>query len=194
MASVTMVEMGETGLSRATEPRLQACGLGACLGLCLYDAGARIAILVHVVLPETPLPSSLAARRPTPPPGKCADTAVIHALGEIVRAGGSLAHVQAALAGGSQIFTGTGTDGGSLSRLEIGTRNVLAVKEELVRQGIPLEAEDTGGHFGRTVTLNPATGEVLIRPVGLGERRLALLGRSAAPAAPALERVYAYGA
>ena len=194
MTSVVTVEMGEIVLSRAGEPRLQACGLGACLGLCLYDAMARIAVLAHVVLPQTPPPSPLAARRFSPPPGKCADTAVAHALGEIVRAGGSLAHVQAALAGGSQIFTGIGTDGGGLSRLEIGTRNVLAVKEELVRQGIPLGAEDTGGHFGRTVTLDPATGEVLVRPVGLGERRLACLGRVGTPNAPAPERVYAYGA
>ena len=187
--------MGETRLARATDPRLQACGMGSCVGLCLYDAAARIAVLVHVVLPQLPPPSPLAARRLNHPAGKCADTAIPFALGEIVRAGGSLGHVQAALVGGAQIFTGAGGDAAP-SRLEIGTRNVLAVKEELARQGIPIEAEDTGGRFGRTATLDPATGDVFVRPVGLGERRLICLGRRsvpASPASPAKEGEYACG-
>lgn len=194
MAPVTLVEMGETGLSRSAEARLQACGLGACVGLCLYESAARIAVLVYIVLPQTLPPSPLANRQPPPaPPGKCADTALAHALGEILRAGGRREHIQAALAGGSHIFTPRGSDSGTLSRLEIGTRNVLAVKEALIQEGIPLSAEDTGGHFGRTVTLEVATGDVLVRPVGLGESRLVTLGRRSVPLAPAREGAFAYG-
>ncbi len=182
MASLTAVEMGETGVARAADGRLTANGLGACVGLCLYEAAARIAVLVHVVLPATlPLsparPSSAAHPPFTPPPGKCADTALAHALAEIVRQGGQVGRVEAALVGGAQIFSAPGGDAAPPSRLEIGQRNVLALKEELGRAGVTLRAEDTGGHGGRTVALDASTGAVSVRPVGLGERLLITLGQ-----------------
>lgn len=202
MASVVAVEMGETGVARSADARLQAHGLGACVGLCLYDAHARLAALVHVVLPATLARTALDARPPlSPPPGKCADTAVAHALAEITRQGGQAARVQAALVGGAQIFTAAASDGEAQSRLEIGQRNVRAVKEELARASIPLCAEDTGGRFGRTVTLDAGTGTVWVRPVGLSERLLVILGPgetgiSPSPASavpPIREGTWAYG-
>ncbi len=201
MASVMAVEMGETGLTHIGDARLQARGLGACVGLCLYEAHARLAVLVHIVLPATLPSSGLGARSATPPPGKCADTAVAHALAEIIRLGGQAARVQAALVGGAQIFTDAASDIGARSRLEIGLRNIHAVKEELARVHLPLCAEDTGGHFGRTVTLDAATGTVWVRPVGLAERMLVILGPGGLRAGPvagpvlgaALEGAWAYG-
>ena len=194
MASIVLVEMGEIGLSRSAEESLQACGLGACVGLCLYESSARIALLVHVVLPQTLRPSPLATRQlPPPPPGKYADMAVAHALAEIVRNGGRTQDVQAALVGGAHIFSTLGSDLTAPSRLEIGTRNVLAVQEGLIREGISLCAEETGGYFGRTVTLDAATGEVRVRPVGLGEHLLTTLGRRSTPVDVAREEVFAYG-
>ena len=38
--------------------------------------------------------------------------------------------------------------------LDIGRRNVLAVRAVLKQLGIPLLAEDTGGHLGRTMILD----------------------------------------
>lgn len=194
MASVIMVEMGETGLTRASDARLQVCGLGACVGLCLYETHLRLAVLVHIVLPHT-LPPILGRSRTALPtlPGKSADTAVAHALSEIERQGGRREHIQAAIVGGAQIFTGGDAATEAPSRLEIGQRNVYAVKEELIRLGIPLCAEDTGGHFGRTVTLDANTGAVSVRPVGLAERSLIVLGRSARRTSPVLEGALAYG-
>lgn len=183
MTTTTLVEMGETALERAAGMRLQACGLGACVGLCLYEPRAQIALLVHVVLPQT---LTATASRPAGAalPGKCADTALLHALAEIARCGGSGSLVRAALVGGAQIFsppnTGAG-DLGVLSRLEIGQRNVLALKEQLSRVGVPLCAEETGGHGGRTVTLEAGTGNVWVRPVGLPERLLTTLERRQDP-------------
>ena len=198
MASVMAVEMGETGLSCSADARLQAHGLGACVGLCLYESHARLAVLVHVVLPVTLSPARPGVCPPfSPPPGKCADTAVAHALDEITRKGGQAARVRAALVGGGQIFTNAASTLGTRSRLEIGQRNVQAVKEELARAQIPLCAEDTGGHFGRTVTLDADTGTVWVRPVGLSERLLVILGQSGPrvgpPWQPVLEGAWAYG-
>ncbi len=172
MAALHTVEMGETGVAGAAEGRLQACGLGACIGLCLYDPLARLAALVHIVLPQTLPPVSGASW--TPPPGKCADTAVGHALTEMERRGGSPARTVAAMVGGASIFTAPAS-AGAASRLEIGPRNVQAVREELRRRGIALCAEETGGHGGRTVAIDAGTGQVWVRPVGLPERLLTTL-------------------
>ncbi len=178
MATTTLVEMGETALERAAGPRLQASGLGACVGLCLYEPAAQIAVLAHVVLPQTR--PATPGRPAAPLPGKCADTALRHALAEVTRCGGQSALVRAALVGGARIFSpaGTALDPEALSRLEIGPRNVQALKEQLARVGVPLCAEDTGGHGGRTVTLD-ADGSLWVRPVGRPERLLAALGRPA---------------
>ncbi len=176
MATATSVEMGETGLERIAGRRLQAYGLGACVGLCLYEPQAQLALLLHVVLPQT-LPAAKRAAV-TPLPGKCADTALLHALAEIARCGGQKHLVRAALVGGAQIFSpsSTGSDPATVSRLEIGPRNVLALREQLAQVGVPLCAEETGGHGGRTVTLEAGTGHVWVRPVGLPERLLTTLG------------------
>ena len=171
--AVYTVEMGETGVAGAADERLQACGLGACVGLCLYDPLARVAVLVHIVLPQTLPPVSGASW--TPPPGKCADTAVPHALAEMERRGGSPTRTVAALVGGASIFTTSTASPGTVSRLEIGARNVLAVREELRRVEVPLCAEETGGHGGRTVSIEADTGQVWVRPVGLPERLLTTL-------------------
>ena len=200
--ATTSVEMGETGLERAGGLRLQACGLGACVGLCLYEPAAQVALLVHVVLPQT-LPAASGRDGAPRLPGKCADTALLHALAEISRCGGQSRFVRAALIGGAQIFSPSPANGdpAALSGLEIGPRNVAALKEQLARVGVPLCAEDTGGHGGRTVTLEAGTGHVWVRPVGLPERLLTTLGRRSEPltspafAAPAhgLREGAAYG-
>ena len=186
--ATTSVEMGETGLERAAGLRLQASGLGACVGLCLYEPLAQVALLVHVVLPQT-LPASPGRPAVLPLPGKCADTALLHALAEMSRCGGQTHLVRAALIGGAQIFSplNAGSDSAGISRLEIGPRTVLALREQLARVGVPLCAEDTGGHGGRTVTLEAGTGHVWVRPVGRAERLLTTLGRRSEPlAVPAL--------
>ena len=194
MGTATSVEMGETGLERAAGRRLQACGLGACVGLCLYEPQAQVALLIHVVLPQT-LPAAGKASA-SPLPGKCADTALRHALAELARWGGQKHLVRAALVGGAQIFSpfSASSDPAAVSRLEIGPRNVAALRDQLARVGVPLCAEETGGHGGRTVTLEAGTGHVWVRPVGLPERLLTTLGRrSEALAVPALAALNAYG-
>lgn len=195
MATTKNVEMGEMGLERAAGRRLQACGLGACVGLCLYEPRAQVALLVHVVLPQT-LPAAPGRTPAMSLPGKCADTALLHALAEISRCGGQSHFIQAALVGGAQIFSPScaGSDTAAVSRLEIGPRNVAALREQLARVGIALCAEDTGGHGGRTVTLEAGTGHVWVRPVGLPERLLTTLGRrSELPVIPALAALNAHG-
>lgn len=176
------VEMGETWVSRTSADRLVAHGLGACVGLCLYDAAARLAAMVHIVLPETILvkPFGASAQQFTPLPGKCADTAVRHAVEQIVQQGARADRLRAAIAGGAQIFShasGSSHNAATLSRLEIGPRNVQAVRSALEAAQVPLMAEDVGGNYGRTVTFCVGSGDIFVRRIGSAEQPLASLGQ-----------------
>ena len=180
------IEMGETRVSRSSMDRLVAHGLGACVGLCLYDAAAKLAAMVHVVLPETlPLRAGFAPNQQfVAPPGKCADTAVRYVVSQIIEQGARADRLCAVIAGGSQIFAHASTHGGgpgqaTLSRMEIGPRNVFAVRQALDAEGISLMAEDVGGSYGRHLTLCVGTGHVFVRRIGAEERLLAWLGKPA---------------
>ena len=54
--------------------------------------------------------------------------------------------------------------------MKIGARNAVAVEEHLHKHRIPLLAKDTGGNYGRTITFDPETGDLLVRTIGHGER------------------------
>ena len=167
------VEMGEMRLACRGEATLLANGLGACVGLCLYDAALRLAALVHIVLPTAPtLPGCPALFLP---PAQCAHTAVPHVLEALEREGASLSRLQAAIVGGAQIFSHAAGNG-QPSRLELGARSAAAVREGLDAHGVSLAAQDIGGHFGRNLRLDARTGDVWVRRIGGEERLLVQLG------------------
>ena len=54
----------------------------------------------------------------------------------------------------------------------IGMRNVMAVKETLLKLGIPIIAEDTGKDFGRTVYFYAEDGKMQVKSAKMGELTL----------------------
>jgi chemotaxis protein CheD len=131
-----------------------ALGLGSCIGLVLTDAHAGVAGMAHVMLP---------ASRPGAdgPPGKFADTAVPALLDQVVRLGAQRVRLQARIAGGAQMFAGGGS-----AMLNIGERNVEAVRQALRAAGMRVRAADTGGSAGRSLQVAVAGGAVTVRAVG----------------------------
>jgi chemotaxis protein CheD len=153
-----MARMGEYAVSRDPEGRLTALGLGSCIGLALVDRRAGVAGLAHVVLPSgTPLPED--------PPVKYAPTGVPYLISQVVASGGRRARLQAVMVGGASMFTGT-------SNMEVGQRNVVAVRAELERARIPIVAESTGGKRGRTVRVYVGEGRVTSKVAGAAEEDL----------------------
>ena len=51
-------------------------------------------------------------------------------------------------------------------------RNAESVKKVMAQEGICISAEDTGGNYARTMLLDLATGDVIVRTVGRPERHL----------------------
>ncbi|KKO53283.1 chemotaxis protein CheD [Paenibacillus sp. DMB20] len=142
---------------------LRTTGLGSCVGLTLYDPLLKIGGMAHVMLP-----SSSIAREGQLNLAKYADTAIPVLLNKLKSMGASQARLVAKMAGGAQMFAFAGAG----DSMRIGPRNVESCKAGLEQLRIPLIGEDTGGNYGRTVELDCATGNFIIRSVQKGIKEL----------------------
>lgn len=140
---------------------LVALGLGSCVGVVLYDEGKKVGGMVHVMLPNS------TQGRTHDSPAKYADTAIPLLIEDIEKAGGRKRKLAAKLAGGARMFSL-----GGKSHLDIGARNVEAVREILEGLKINVEASDTGGNYGRTMQFFVSDGRVLIKTIGHGMREI----------------------
>jgi chemotaxis protein CheD len=146
------VGLGELRVSRRGE--LIAYSLGSCVAICLYDPQAGLSAMAHVVLPEAP-----GHEKTLPLPAKYADSAVPALLAALKQQGSACRQLRCKIAGGAAVLA----LGGGSSLLRIGERNIEAVKVALARAGLVVSAEATGGHQGRTVRMEAASGRVFVR-------------------------------
>lgn len=151
------IKVGMADLNVCTSPdSIITLGLGSCVGAVLYDPTTKICGMVHVMLPDSTAISQNSNL------AKFADTGVEELLRRVVAKGAKKERLVAKIAGGAQMFSAN-TNAPSL---QVGRRNVEAVKAKLNQLGIRLIAEDTGENYGRTVVFYPETGEYLIRAIG----------------------------
>ena len=141
---------------------ISTIGLGSCVAIVLYDATAQIGGMAHVLLPNP------AMSRDKSNPAKFPSTAVPIVMAEMHRLGARAERVTAKIVGGASMFGNLIPAGG----INIGERNVIAVKEVLAGAKIPIVAEDTGSDYGRSVYLNVADGAVEVRSLKKGSRVL----------------------
>jgi len=116
-------------------------GLGSCIALILYDRRQCFVGLAHIMLPES--------RGSVDRPGKFADTATSVLLDEMESQGCTRNTIAAFVVGGASMFVF------SANSLNIGERNIAAVKENLQKQRIRIDYEETGGRIGRSVYFWP---------------------------------------
>jgi chemotaxis protein CheD len=126
--------------------------VGSCVAVCIYDSINRCGGLAHIMLPS----SSVTRNKSFPL--KYADTAV-PALAEALRKlGKGNAVLSAKMVGGANMFPNMRS-----ITLNIGEKNVEAVRQALAAEGVMLLAEDVGGNCGRRVAFNVADGSVSVR-------------------------------
>lgn len=159
--AIVKVGMADLRVIR-TDGILKTTGLGSCVGVAIYDPVTRIAGLAHIMLPSSDI-----ARGPDLNIPKFADTAIPEMIRSMVNLGADVSHMEAKLTGGAQMFTFSSGDG-----LRIGPRNIEACRQLLYQYRIPIIGEDTGGNYGRTIELHSRTGELFIRSVHHGIRKL----------------------
>jgi len=137
---------------------LVTLGLGSCVAVCLRDKKSLIGGLVHVMLPQ-----SRDDKKDTKI-GKYADTGIKAVIDGILDLGGDVKYVEAKIAGGAAMFKN------SNNSLNVGSKNVEAVKKILQENNIKIIAEDTGGNRARSVEFSIANGDLKVKKVGGGEK------------------------
>ncbi|MFA7672264.1 MAG: chemotaxis protein CheD [Clostridia bacterium] len=148
------IVIGISDLNVASSPDgLISYALGSCVGICLYDKIAKIAGLSHILLPDSSPYKEVM-------PKKFADTAIKELIDKMIIAGCRKNNLTAKIAGGANMFSWSGET--------VGDKNIKAVQNQLIRQGIPIIARDVGGDYGRTVSIDAETGIVTVKALTKG--------------------------
>lgn len=142
---------------------LVTLGLGSCVGVALYDERRKVGGLAHVMLPDSRLAGHKAYN-----PGKFADTAIETLMEDMIKLGVEPNRIVAKLAGGAQMFQIKSEN----NIMQIGKRNVEAVKTKLQQLRIRTLSEDVEGNHGRTVEFNCSTGILTIKTIGHGIKNI----------------------
>jgi len=141
---------------------LLTIGLGSCVAIVLHDADARVGGLAHILLPSPALSRRDAA------PGKFPQTALPLLLREMTDRGARPDRITARIVGGASMFANlqpTGT-------IQMGERNLVAVRSALEHHGVPLVGSAVGESYGRTVRLFVDDGRVEVSTVRRGVTHL----------------------
>ena len=156
-----IITVGLAQLKVSCDPAevLAAMGLGSCVGVCAYDPVAKVAGMLHAVLPER-------GTRMGGSPTKFVDTGIPSLLNEMLANGASYRRLVIRMAGGAQMLIAPGFK----NILDIGARNVEMARTVIKKEGLRCVGEETGGNRGRTVKLYVKSGKLTVRSIGRGER------------------------
>jgi chemotaxis protein CheD len=159
MSSI-VVGVGGIGVSRNPEDVIKTFALGSCVGVMIYSPMLKIGGMVHVALPE----STLDKEKARITPGYFADSGIPALLKELKKIGAN-GNLMVKLTGGANVMD-------EKNVFNIGKRNVLNIRKILWQLRLAPHAEDVGGTFSRTVTLEVGTGKVTISSPARGQWEL----------------------
>ena len=147
-------------ISSSPEDEIITFALGSCLGITIYDPVEHIGAMVHVMLPSSSIDPVKAAVNPC----MFVDTGIKSLFLESYKAGAKRNRLIVYAAGGA-CANGLEQD----DYFQIGKRNVTVLRSLLWKNGIILKNSDFGGNLARTMSLDVATGQVVIRINGTSE-------------------------
>jgi chemotaxis protein CheD len=145
------VGIGQLAVTKDPAAVLVAYGLGSCVGLSIFDPAAKVAGMVHVLLPDS-------EGKAVPEPGKFADTGVDALLRQMAELGALKARMVVKAVGGASVLGAANAE-----KFKIGDRNAEAIQRRLRHHGLRLVAQDLGGVRGRTLELHASSGRTFVR-------------------------------
>ncbi|MBN2642966.1 MAG: chemotaxis protein CheD [Victivallales bacterium] len=148
---VLLLGIGDYGSTNRADTEIKTMALGSCVAVVLLDPKTKTVGMVHVALPD----SNIQQSHRTFKPGYFADTGIKILLQDMKRFGSSgvLSDMYVKLAGGARVIKAEGV-------LDIGRRNIEAIKNILIENKIKPVAHDLAGVISRTVTVEVKTGIV----------------------------------
>jgi len=143
------VGMGQYSIGSSPET-LKTTALGSCIGIAIYDSFNKIGGLIHIMLPKKNNNNSKVT--------KYADTGILFLINNMEKKGAQKNYMKATIAGGARMFDISTQN----KKMQIGKRNIEAVKNILNNQQIEITGEDVGANYGRTMIFNLKNGEIVI--------------------------------
>src|SRR3954467_13178171 len=145
---------GIADMAVSAEPQdlIVTYALGSCLGVCVFDPVARVAGMLHLMLPQGSMSPEKAAQNPL----MFADTGIPKLFLASYALGAKKERMLVVVAGGASFNMNEDAD------LAIGQRNVAMLRKVLWKNGVMLKKHDLGGAEPRNMTIDVQSGEVSI--------------------------------
>lgn len=130
--------------------------LGSCISACVRDKYKGVGGMNHFMLPvqrenmESGPLSSLSES------ARYGNWAMEYLINEILKNGGDKRNLEVKVFGGGKVLE-------SMSKIDIGKKNIDFVHQFIVNEALQLVAEDVGGLYPRKVLYFPDTGSVKVR-------------------------------
>jgi chemotaxis protein CheD len=163
--ALLIVGIGDCRVSSDPSDILVTHALGSCIAIVLYDPLARVAGLLHYMLPE----SSLVPGKATTRPFMFADTGIPVLLQRAFQLGAARSRCFIIATGGARMLDPNGT-------FDIGQRNYAAMREIFSSAGIRVSHKDIGGTSSRAISVEVGSGRVKLRMAGHADRDLQVGG------------------
>jgi len=158
-----VVGVADLKVSAVPGERLITYALGSCLGIVIYDPVASVAGMLHVMLPT----GTIDAQKMQEKPAMFVDSGVPLLFKECYKLGAKKERIVCKVAGGAHAGASEEAD-----RFQIGKRNMIALRKLLWKNGVLVQAHDTGGiQTSRTMWVEVASGDVTLKINGI-ERKL----------------------
>jgi chemotaxis protein CheD len=150
---ITTVGLGEMQVSADAGIVLACLGLGSCIGISAYDPVAHVGAMAHVVLPQGNDADCLRV------PARYANSVLPFLVKQMEKKGALKKRLVLKIAGGAKIINNVP----SKSLLDIGDRNVSALRSAAAENKMEIRAEDLMGRLGRSMWLHIDTGVTQVR-------------------------------
>jgi chemotaxis protein CheD len=153
------IEPGEHYATRG--PEVISTLLGSCVAACLYDPIGSVIGMNHFMLSHTRYSRTLPIHASEA--GRYGIFAMEFLLNAMVAKGAERRRLRAKVFGGGNVLN-TESDGSNF--FCVGSVNCSFIREFLVNESIPIDAEDLGGDFGRVIHFSNGSYSVHRRKVG----------------------------
>jgi len=151
----TVVGISDMKVSNNLDEVLITYSLGSCLGVAIYDPVACVAGLLHSMLPL----SKIDPQKAKASPYMFVDTAIPLLFKEAYRLGAEKKRITVKAVGCSSLLDEKGF-------FKVGERNYTVLRKLLWKNNILIDKQDKGGSHSRTVSIEVATGRVIVRSRG----------------------------
>lgn len=156
-----IVGVGDMKVSNKPGSVLATYSLGSCIGVGIYDPVAKVAGLLHYMLPESSLDAAKARKNPY----MFGDSGIPMLFKESYKLGAKKNRLKVMVLGGAQILDQNGM-------FNIGKRNHTVLRKMFWKNNVMIDFEASGGVVNRTIKLAVENGDAWLKVSGEKETKI----------------------